>query len=376
MKFETKAVHIGRHTDESTGAITNPIHLSTTFEREADGTFPSGFIYSRMGNPNRNSLEECLAALEGGESALSFSSGAAATSAIIQALKPNNHVIFPDDVYYGSIKIVKDIFSSWGIKYSIVDMTDVSAVEKAITHETKLIWIETPSNPLLKIVDIETIVNCAKKHNIISVVDNTWPTPVLQNPILLGADLVLHSTTKYIGGNSDILSGAVVAAKNNEFFLRIAMIQKTMGAVPSPFECWLMLRSLPTLSIRVREQSLNAEKIASFLNNHPNVEIVNYPGLTTHHGHEMAKKQMKGFGGMLSFHVKSTEKDAMKVAGQVKIFTRATSLGGPHSLIEHRASIEGPDSKTPVNLLRVSVGLEHVDDLIQDLDQALSSLKK
>lgn len=371
MKFETRAIHVGRHIDKQTGAVTTPIHLSTTFEREADGSFPHGNIYSRNSNPNRNSLEECIASLEGGEIAAAFSSGQSATMSVIQALKPGDHVIFPDNVYWGSVKLLKDMFQSWGISYSLVDTTDLSALEKAFTPKTSLVWLESPSNPLLKITDIQKAAEISHEHNTICVVDNTWATPVIQRPFELGADLVMHSATKYLGGNSDVLGGVIVSKNNDDFFQRIRMIQQTGGAVPSPFECWLILRSMPSLSLRMNAHSEGALEVAEFLERHPKVATVFYPGLISHPGHLIAKKQMNGFGGMLSFLVKGGEPAAVSVAAKVKVFIRATSLGGSHSLIEHRASVEGPDTKTPWNLLRISVGLEHIDDLIDDLDQAL-----
>ncbi len=371
MKFETRAIHVGRHIDKQTGAVTTPIHLSTTFERDADGSFPHGNVYSRNGNPNRNSLEECVASLEGGEVASAFSSGQAATMSVLQTLKPGDHVIFPDDVYWGSVKILREIFSNWGMQFSFVDMTDLSAVEKSVTSNTKLIWAETPSNPLLKIVDIKKLADIAHKNKSVLVADNTWSTPVIQRPFEFGADLVMHSTTKYLGGNSDVLGGIIVSKKKNELSDKIKLIQGTGGAVPSPFECWLILRSMSSLSVRMVAHSENALELAEFLQNHPKVDVVHYPGLLTHSGHELARKQMNGFGGMLSFQVKGGQEEAMKIVGKTKIFIRATSLGGGHSLIEHRASVEGLDTKTPQNLIRISVGLEHVDDLIDDLDQAL-----
>lgn len=371
MKFETKAVHIGRHPDKQTGAVATPIHLSTTFEREADGTFPHGNIYSRNGNPNRLSLEECIASLEGGETAAAFSSGQAATMSVLQTLKPGDHVIFPDNVYWGSVKLLKDIFHHWGISYTLTNATDLNELEKSFTPKTKLVWLESPSNPLLKITDLQKAADMIHAHQAVCVVDNTWSTPVIQRPFELGADLVMHSTTKYFGGNSDVLGGVIVSKTDNEFFQKIRMIQQTGGAVPSPFECWLILRSMPSLSLRMNAHSENAQELAEFLEKHPKVTTVFYPGLISHPGHLIAKKQMNGFGGMLSFLVKGGEAAAVSVAGKVKVFTRATSLGGSHSLIEHRASVEGPDTQTPWNLLRISIGLEHIDDLIDDLDQAL-----
>ena len=374
MKIETLSVHAGRKVDHATKAVIPPIHLSTTFEREKDGQYPGGYNYSRSNNPNREALEECLAELENGKLAAAFSSGSAAAMSILQSLQPGNHVIAPEDIYHGTKHLVK-IFEKWNINSSFVDMTDIKSIEDALTGNTKLIWIETPSNPLLKIIDIKKIVDIAKKKNVVTVCDNTWGTPVLQNPLDLGVDLVLHATTKYIGGHGDILGGAVISKEENDTFFFVKEIQKSGGAVPSPFECWLVLRGIQTLPLRVREQSKTAMAVAQFLSSRNEVEVVHYPGLQEHPGHELAKEQMKSFGGMLSFQVKGDKDDALRLAASVNLFTRATSLGGPESLIEHRASVEGFETKTPQNLLRLSIGLEHPEDLIEDLEQAFKNLQ-
>jgi len=370
MKIETIAVHSGRKIDEATKSVTPPIYLTTTFEREKNGSYPKGFNYSRSNNPNRESLEKCLTELEGGIVCAIFSSGSAAAMSILQTLEPDSHIVAPDDMYHGNRHLMK-IFERWNIKTSFVDMTNITELEKAINKNTKLIWTETPSNPLLKICDLKSIADLAKRANVLTVCDNTWPTPILQHPFDFGIDLVLHATTKYIGGHSDVLGGAVITNFTNTTFQKIREIQQTGGAVPSPFECWLVLRGIQTLPLRINYQSNSAMKIAKFLSKHKNAEQVHYPGLESHSGNEIAKKQMKLFGGMLSFQVKGGKEESMKVAANVKIFTRATSLGGPESLIEHRASVEGPDTKTPGNLLRLSIGLENPDDLIEDLKQAL-----
>jgi cystathionine gamma-synthase len=373
MKIETISVHAGRKADPATGAVIPPIYLSTTFERGKDGEYPKGFNYSRSNNPNREALEECLASLENGKFAASFSSGSAAAMSIFQSLQPGDHIIAPDDIYHGTKHLIK-LFEKWEINSTFVDMTNSANIENALRNDTKIIWTETPSNPLLKIIDLSKIVDIAKKNNAVTVCDNTWGTPVLQNPLEYGVDLVLHATTKYIGGHSDILGGAVISKEENNTFVFVREIQKSGGAVPSPFECWLVLRGIQTLPLRIREQSKNAMSVAQFLNSRNEVEVVHYPGLAGHPGHEAAKKQMKLFGGMLSFQLKGNKDDALKLAAEVKLFTRATSLGGPESLIEHRASVEGPGTKTPQNLLRLSIGLEHPDDLIEDLEQAFRSL--
>lgn len=370
-KIETRAVHAGRRIDPSTGAVTAPLHLSTTFERGPDGEYARGFSYSREDNPNRRALEECLAALEGGKEALAFPSGMAVATALIQGLEPGDHIVAPDDVYYNLRKVIGEIFAKAGLGTTYVDMSDAGAVAAAVRPNTRLIWVETPSNPLMKITDLTAIAGIAKKANAISVCDGTFATPVLQQPFEHGIDLVTHSTTKYIGGHSDIVGGALITKFDNYLFERARKSQKFGGAVPAPFDCWLTLRGVDTLPYRVKAHCENARRIAEFLAAHPAVEMVHYPGLPSHPSHFVAARQMTGFGGMLSAQVRGGREQAMAVAARVHLFTRATSLGGPHSFIEHRASIEGPKSKTPQNLLRMSIGLENADDLIADLDQAL-----
>jgi cystathionine gamma-synthase len=371
MKIETRAVHAGRHPDPATMAVTPPIYMSTTFERGADGEYPLGFGYSREENPNRAMLEQCLAAVEGGTEALAFSSGQAATTALVQGLEPGDHIIAPDDVYYCWKKIFTEVFPKYGFQLDYVDMTDTDAVRATLRPNTRLIWIETPSNPLLEITDLAAIADIARKQNAISVCDSTFATPVLQHPFDHGIDMVVHSTTKYLGGHSDVVGGALITKFQNYLFERARKSQRFAGMVPSPFDCWLILRGVSTLPWRMRGHCENAARIASYLASHPKVEAVHYPGLATHRGHTVALRQMDGFGGMISFQVRGCRDTAMGVAARVKVFTRATSLGGPHSFIEHRASIEGPTTKTPPNLLRMSVGLENSEDLIADLEQAL-----
>lgn len=373
-KLETLAVHTAAEPDPTTGAVTAPIHLSTTFEREADGSFPHGYIYTRTENPNRLALEEVLRTLENGAAAAAFSSGSAAAGAVFRALRPGDHAIIPDDMYHGLRKLLNQVFVPWGLELTPVDMTDLDALKAALKPNTKLVWVETPSNPMLKITDIVAVVDLAKGVGARVACDNTWTPPRLQPVFEMGADLVMHATTKYLAGHSDVLGGAVVAKEADDFWERVVFVQKMEGAVPSPFDCWLTLRGIRTLPYRMRGHCENAAQVAEFLDEHPKVEKVYYPGLPSHKGHDIAKKQMSAYGGMLSFRVKGGEAEAMKVAANVQIFTRATSLGGVESLIEHRASIEGLESQTPKNLLRVSVGLEHPDDLVADLEQALSSL--
>ena len=371
MRIETVAVHAGQTVDQSTGAVMPPIHLSTTFERAVDGSYPKGYIYARTNNPNRESLERAVCALEGGAAAAAFGSGSAATAAVFQALGPGDHVIAPDDVYHGSRKLLRELFAGWGLDASFVDMTKLDAVKSAIRPNTRLVWMETPSNPLLKVTDVRAVSDLAHEAGAISACDNTWATPVLQRPFESGADLVVHSTTKYFGGHSDVTGGMVVAKSEDGIFARIRMIQQAAGAVPSPFECWLTLRGTRTLPYRMRGHCDNADAVARFLASHEKVEVVHYPGLKSHPGHEIAARQMSHFGGMVSFQVRGGAEDALRVAGRMKLFTRATSLGGVESLIEHRASVEGPGSQTPVNLLRLSIGLENAEDLVEDLAQAL-----
>jgi cystathionine gamma-synthase len=371
-RIETETVHMGNHIDPHTGAVVPPIVMSTTFAREADGSFPSGYVYTRSDNPNRHALEESLANLEGGARALAFSSGQAATNAVFQMLKSGDHVVIANEAYFGTPKLVREIFSHLGIIASYVDMSNLAAVKAAMTAQTKIVWIETPSNPLLTISDIQAISEIAHQYGALLVADNTWASPLVQRPLAHGADIVMHSTTKYISGHTDVLGGALIFARNDDVTARAQMVQTLGGAVPSPFDCWLMMRGIRTLALRVRQQVASAQRVAEFLADHPAIERVNYPGLDSHPGHAIAARQMtNGFGGMLSFHVQGGAEQAMAVAARLQLFTRATSLGGIESLIEHRASIEGPTSTTPQNLLRVSIGIEHVDDLIDDLRQAI-----
>ena len=371
MRKETLAAQAAHNVDPSTGAVTTPIHLSTTFERDEDGGYSHGYIYTRSNNPNRESLEECLYKLEGGAAAACFSSGSAATGAVFQSLSAGDHVIAPSDCYHGTSALLRDVFARWGLETTFVDVTDPAQVEGAMQPNTRLVWVETPSNPLLKITDISRVASIAHEAGAVCACDNTWATPMLQLPIEAGADLVIHATTKYLGGHGDVLGGAVVSKADDDFFKKVRQVQKTYGAVPSPFDCWLTLRGIRTLHLRMRAHSDNAMKVATFLSQHPRVEAVHYPGLKQHPGHEVAARQMEAFGGMVSFQVKGGQDAAMEVAARVRLFTRATSLGGTESLIEHRASVEGPETRTPQNLLRMSIGLENADDLIEDLTQAL-----
>ncbi len=371
MRIETIAVHSGHAIDPATAAVTPPIHLSTTFAREADGSYRAGFLYSRYNNPNRAALEQCLAELEGGAVASAFSSGSAATMSLLQAVGAGAHVIVGEDAYFGTIKLARDVFGPWGLELSTVDLTAAANVEAAMRPNTKLVWVETPSNPLLQVADIRAITEIAHRHGAVCAVDNTWGTPVLQRPLDIGADVSMHSTTKYLGGHSDVLSGALVFRENSDLAERVNAIQMTGGAVPSPFDCWLVMRGIRTLPLRVQAQSASATELAAFLAAHPRVETVHYPGLSSHPAHDVAKCQMSAFGGMLSVQAGAGRDDAIAIASRLKLFTQATSLGGTESLIEHRASVEGPGTRAPENLLRVSVGLEHIEDLKEDFDDAL-----
>ncbi|GAB3332690.1 cystathionine gamma-synthase [Larkinella ripae] len=375
MHPETLAIYQNRVVDANAGAVAPPISLSTTFERDADGTFPHGHVYARTSNPNRNALELALAQLEGGFDGLAFSSGQAATMTLLLGLRPGDHVIIPDDAYHGTPALLEELFHPWGLTYTRADFTDLTHIQASIHENTRLIWIETPSNPLLKIADIQAIAALAHQAGAWCVCDNTWATPILQRPLDLGCDVVMHSTTKYIGGHSDVLSGALVFREDGELYQRVRRFQLLGGAVAAPFDCWMLLRGIKTLTTRIRAQSATALQLAEFLNRHPAVEAVYYPGLETHPGYAIAQKQMAMFGAMLSVQIKDGAEAAMAVAGHVRLFTRATSLGGVESLIEHRASVEGPNTTTPQNLLRISVGLEHADDLIADLEQALLHAK-
>ncbi len=371
MKIETIAIHAGNHVDESSKAVIQPIVTSTTFERAVDGTFPSGYTYSRASNPNRTLLENVLAKLEGGADAASFASGNAAGMAVFQSLPPGTHIIAPDDMYHGLRNQLKLLFAGI-LTFDFIDVNNPEVLQNHITPETGLIWIETPSNPLLKITDIKKVVAIAHKQGIKVACDNTFATPVFQQPLALGADLVMHSCTKYFGGHSDLMGGVLITAEKNDWWQKIRQVQEMGGAIPSPMDCYMLTRSIKTLPYRMRGHAHNAQLLAEYLEKHPKIEQVMYPGLPSHPQHQVAKEQMTGFGGMFSFCLKGGPDEARRVINSLKIFTRATSLGGVESLVEHRATVEGPDTKTPFNLLRASVGLEHIDDLIADLEQALS----
>jgi cystathionine gamma-synthase len=372
--FQTLAVHAGRGVDAPTGAVTPPISMSTTYERDPDGGFARNYNYVRVGNPTRTALEACLSALEGGEQAITFSSGMAAAFAVLQALSPRDHVVLHRDMYFGVRELIDEVFTRWGLEHTVVDMRDASEVRKACRPHTKLLWLETPSNPLIEVTPIPPIAEIAKQIGATLVCDNTFATPALQRPLQLGADITVHSLTKYLSGHGDMMGGAVVLKQASELGQRMRDFQTKGGVVLAPFDCWLILRGIETISARMRIHCENARQIADFLSTHRAVSAVHYPGLSNDPGHGMARRQMRDFGGMLSFEVLGGRREAFEVAARLKLIIRATSLGSTHTLIEHRASIEGIHSRAPESLLRLSVGIEDANDLIQDLDQALKTL--
>lgn len=369
---ETIAVH-GPHSDTASGIdIIQPIHLSTTFERKPDGSL-NDHVYTRISNPNRLTVENKIAALEEATTAIAFASGLAAVNALFEnILEPGSHIIIPDDCYHGTRYLMNKFFSRWQVSYSETDMTVIGNIEKLILPNTKLIWIETPSNPQLKIADIKAIVALAAQHNITTACDNTFATSILQKPLQMGVDYVMYSSTKFFSGHSDILGGVVCTNHTNETANNIREYQATAGAVPSPFDCWLLNRSLATFPLRLAAQCSNAAGIAAFLETHAGIEKVFYPGLASHPNHNIAKQQMiNGFGSIISILVKGDLQQTLKVAGKLSVFKHATSLGGVESLVEHRRSAEGKHPVSPENLLRISIGIENVADLIEDFKTAL-----
>ncbi|MEI7801092.1 MAG: cystathionine gamma-synthase [Bacteroidota bacterium] len=381
MKFATKVLHAGIEPDPTTGAIMTPIYQTSTYVQAAPGNH-KGYEYARTQNPTRNALQNNLAALENGKFGLCFSSGMGATDAIIKMLSPGDEVISTNDLYGGSYRIFTKVFEKYGIKFHFIPMNDVSAIEKLINTKTKLIWVETPTNPMMNIIDIAAVAKIAKSKNVMLCVDNTFASPFLQNPLDLGADLVLHSVTKYLGGHSDVVMGAIVT-NSETIHEQLKFIQNACGAVPGPQDCFLVLRGVKTLHLRMERHCSNAKQIVNFLSNHPKVEKIFYPGLTSHPNHEVAKKQMRDFGGMLSFTLKGNKmEDALKILSGTKLFSLAESLGGVESLIGHPATMthasipkeEREKSGLVDTLIRLSVGVEDVEDLIADLQQALDSI--
>jgi cystathionine gamma-synthase len=371
MRFETRAVHAGGEPDESTGAITPPIHLSTTFLHGPESEALHGFIYQREGNPTQARVEAALAALDGGESALVFGSGMAAASTLLQALPAGARILFHRDVYAGVRNVATRLLPRWGVTAVFADLGDPGEVERAAAETFAAFWVETPSNPCLDIVDLAAVAAAAKRSGALLFVDGTFATPALQQPLALGADVVMHSTTKYLGGHHDLLGGALVFARRDALHETALDLRKHLGGVASPFNSWLLLRGLRSLDCRMERHAANALAVARSLDGHPGLERVLYPGLPAHPGHAIAARQMKSFGGMLSLLVRGGRAGAIAVAGRIRLLRNATSLGGPESTIEHRASSDGPGSTAPQNLLRLSIGLEHPDDLVADLRQAL-----
>ena len=378
MKFETKVIHAGIRPDPSTGAVMTPIYQTSTYVQEAPGKH-KGYEYGRSQNPTRTTLQNNLAALENGKHGIVFASGLAATDAIIKLLKPGDEVLATNDLYGGSYRLLRQIYEDFGIQSRFVDMSHLDEVEKSITEKTKMLWIESPTNPLLNIIDIEAVSRIAQSKGILTCIDNTFASPYLQNPLDLGADIVIHSATKYIGGHSDLILGAVIT-NDDEIAKKLTFIQNAAGAVPGPQDCFLALRGIKTLHLRVERACLNAEKIAQFLRHHPVVNQVFYPGFEDHPGHQIAKKQMKMFGAMLSFNLKDDDvQKAKEIMSKTRYFQLAESLGGVESLIGHPSTMTHAsiprEERIAAGLLdstvRLSVGVEHVDDLIQDLDQAL-----
>lgn len=379
MKFNTKAIHAGQHPEETSGAVMPPIFQTSTYAQEAPNV-NKGYDYARVGNPTRSALEQLIAGIEDADECACFASGVSAMDAILKALRPGDHVITTNDLYGGSYRLFRQVFEPYGIDFTFVDMTDLALVEDAITENTKLMWIETPTNPLLRIIDISELSSIAHKHEVFTIVDNTFASPYLQQPLHLGADAVMHSTTKFLGGHSDIIGGAV-ASSDKEFMEKIRFQVKTSGAVPGPMDCYLTLRGIKTLHVRVERAVENAKKIAEFLEGHPKVETIIYPGLSSHPQHQLASKQMKDFGAMVSFSLKNNSIEAAsEFMSNTKIFTLAESLGGVESLISHPASMTHGSIPKEVreaaglkdSLIRLSVGIEDADDLTEDLKNSFS----
>jgi cystathionine gamma-synthase len=370
--LNTLCVHSARAPERATGALAQPIYLATTFERDADGGYRRGYRYSREGTPNRDSLESCIAGLEGGIGAAAFSSGLAANMAVLELLQPGERLIAARGAYYGSVKQFTEHTSRRGVTVELMDFNDRAALDGALRRSARLVWIETPTNPLLGVTDIEAVTALAHRSGALVVCDNTFATPICQRPFDFGVDIIIHSGTKYLGGHSDVLSGFAVVHQDRGVLEHLQAWQRMAGSALAPFDCWLLRRSIATLALRVRTQCAGALQVAQFLASHPAIEKVFYPGLPQHSAHAVAVAQMPGgFGAVLSMCVSGGEQAALDTAASTHLFTRATSLGSVESLIEHRASIEGPQSLTPKNLLRLSIGIEEPEDLIADLAQAL-----
>jgi cystathionine gamma-synthase len=371
-RIETLAVHAGGEPDRETGALSPPLHMSTTFEHGPAGERRAGYEYQREGNPTQDRLESALAALEGGAAALVYGSGMAAMYGLLESLPAGAHFVYPADCYTGLRVLAREFLPERGITATAVDMADLDAVRAALRPETKLVWAETPSNPQLQVADIAALAAIAHGHGALLACDNTFATPVLQRPITLGADVVMHSTTKYLSGHSDVMGGALVFAARDALHDAVAHRRHITGAILAPFSAWLTLRGCRSLPARMAWHCANARAVAAFLAGHPAVSAVHYPGLATHPGRDVAAAQMSDFGAMLSVRIRGGREAALRFAGALALITNATSLGGPETLIEHRASVEGANAVSPPDLLRLSIGLEHADDLIADLAQALA----
>jgi cystathionine gamma-synthase len=371
MHFDTLAVRAGGEPDAQTGALAPPLHLSTTFEHAPDGGFLHGFVYVRHGSPTQTRLEQALAAVEGGQAALAFASGLAASAAWLQALPAGAHVLLHRDVYFDLRTMAAEYGPRWGLRAELADLRDLDAVRAALRPETRLLWAESPSNPCLDVLDLAALAEIAHAAGARLLVDSTFAPPAVQRPLELGADVVLHSTTKYLGGHSDVQGGALITRAADDIWERVHHARQVLGGVASPFNSWLVLRGLRTLACRVERQAHSALVLARALEGHPALAHVLYPGLESHPGHAVARRQMRAFGGMLTLRLRDGRAAALRAAGRLRLFTNATSLGGVESLVEHRASIEGAGSPTPDDLLRLSIGLEHPDDLLADLRQAL-----
>ncbi len=374
MRLETLAVHAGAATDAETGAVAPPIHLSTTFRHGPAAERIAGYEYQREGNPTQDRLETAIAALEGGAAALAYASGMAAIAGLLETLPAGARILLPDDCYSGLRYLATEFLPQRGVHAAFVDMSDLAAVQTACAQPVALLWAETPSNPLLKVSDIAALAQVAHAHGALLACDNTFATPVLQRPLALGADVVMHSTTKYFGGHSDVLGGALVFARQDALFDAVRHRRHITGGVLAPFSAWLLLRGCRSLAARMAMHCANARVLASFLAGHPAVARVNWPGLPSHPGHAVAAVQMRDFGAMLSVQLRGGREAALAAAGKLQLFTNATSLGGCESLVEHRASVEGANPVSPQDLLRISVGLEHPDDLVADWAQALDGL--
>jgi cystathionine gamma-synthase len=374
--FNTRAIHAGQEPDPATGAVIVPVHLTTTYKQDGVGGLRGGYEYSRSANPTRTALQEALAALEQGTRGMAFASGLAAEDTLLRTVcEPGSHIVLGGDAYGGTFRLISRVASRWGVEHTPADLNDLDALRAVMRPTTRVIWCETPTNPLLNIADIARLAEFAHEHGAILVVDNTFASPYLQQPLSLGADVVVHSTTKYLGGHSDVVGGALITS-DDELGEQLAYHQNAMGAVAGPFDSWLVLRGIKTLGVRMDRHQSNAARIAEFLLGHPDVGTVLYPGLPDHPGHDVAAKQMSGFGGMLSFRLTGGEEQALKVCERAQLFTLAESLGGVESLIEHpgrmtHASAVGSPLEVPADLVRLSVGIEDVDDLLADLGQAL-----